>query len=305
MNPGLNTCEFAMDTVPTPETAGVPLLRSYTLTLGGQRRIVVPGDEAAAGVVDRLAAAMRLRAAGSADSRGAVASGRRVCVLSHGHPAPPGAEQAPACVLRPSRQEDALFCHFLDVSLALARDMRDQGAMLVHGALAERGGKGVLLCAPGGVGKTTASRRLPPPWVSLCDDTTLLRPGGTGAFRAHPWPTWSNFLPGGPGGRWNVQYSVPLAGIYFLARATDDRAERLGSGRALAMLADATQQAMRVMERGLSDDEVRASRLERFGHLCAMAKTVPAFRLHISLNGTFWECLDWLGCRHKEKSWMR
>ena len=51
-----------------------------------------------------------------------------------------------------------------------ARDAQTRGEVLLHGALAEKDGIGVILAAPGGTGKTTASDRLLAPWRSRCDE---------------------------------------------------------------------------------------------------------------------------------------
>ena len=102
----------------------------------------------------------------------------------------------------------------------------------MHGALAEENGIGVILAAPGGTGKTTASDRLPAPWRSLCDDTTLVVRDSQGKYWGHPWPTWSRFLEGGPGGTWEVQEAVPLRGVFFLSQAPEDLTEPLGPGHA-------------------------------------------------------------------------
>jgi hypothetical protein len=100
-------------------------------------------------------------------------------------------------------------------------------------------------------------------------------------------------LEGGKGGSWDVQSAVALDRIYFLTRDAHDRAEPLGAGHALVMLAESAQQIAQVMERAprVSDADKRALRLERFELLCALAKTIPAHRLYLSLTGAFWEHL--------------
>jgi len=178
------------------------------------------------------------------------------------------------------------------LSLVFAREAQAHGGVLLHGALAERDGSGVILVAPGGTGKTTASNRLLAPWRSLCDDTTLVVQDGNGKYRAHPWPTWSRFQNGGPGGTWNVQSAVPLKGIFILAQAVDDRVERVGPGQAVGLLVEGVRQASMFMPLGLFREEVRALYLEAFNNLCAVARVVPAHVLHISLSGPFWQEIE-------------
>ena len=162
----------------------------------------------------------------------------------------------------------------------------------MHGALAERDGIGVILVAPGGTGKTTASNRLPAPWRSLSDDTTLVVRDPQGNYWAHPWPTWSRFLDGGPGGTWDVQSAVPVKGIFVLAQAAQDRAERVGPGQAVSLLGECVGQVSGFMTPGLPKEELQALHLERFNNLCALARVVPTHVLHISLTGAFWQEIE-------------
>ena len=120
------------------------------------------------------------------------------------------------CPLRHWDGETERFVHLVQLSLILARQAQTCGGILLHGALADWNGLGVILAAPGGTGKTTASNRLPAPWKSLSDDLTLIVRDSQKNYWAHPWPTWSRFLWGGSGGEWNVQKAVPLGGIFFL-----------------------------------------------------------------------------------------
>jgi SynChlorMet cassette protein ScmC len=113
-----------------------------------------------------------------------------------------------------------------------------------------------------------------------------------GNYWAHPWPTWSRFLNGGPGGTWDVQNAVPVKGIFFLAQAVEDRMERVGPGHAVSMLVECVGQATMFMPIGLFKEEIRALHLERFNNLCALARVVPAHVLHVSLTGAFWQDIE-------------
>jgi SynChlorMet cassette protein ScmC len=180
----------------------------------------------------------------------------------------------------------------MELSLILAREAQACGGVLLHGALAEKDGVGVVLAGPGGTGKSTASERLPAPWRSLCDDSTLVVRDAHGSYLAHPWPTWSRFQPGEPGGTWDVQHAVPLRGIFFLSRAVEDRIEPVGPGRAVSLLVECAGQASRLMARHLSREETRSLHLERFENLFALVRLVPTHVLHISLSGAFWHDIE-------------
>jgi SynChlorMet cassette protein ScmC len=196
------------------------------------------------------------------------------------------------CILSPSDYWGGPFINLVKLSLVLAREAQSRGGVLIHGALAEKDGMGIILAAPGGTGKTTASNRLPIPWCSLCDDTTLVVLDPQGIYRAHPWPTWSRFQEGGPGGTWDVQRAVPVKGIFFLARADEERVESLGSGQAVSLLVECAEQNVQIMAQGLSKEENRALHLERFNNLCALVRAVPTHVLHISLTGAFWQEIE-------------
>jgi SynChlorMet cassette protein ScmC len=296
-----------------PLPRGLP----HTLVLAdGTRWAIAAGDEEAAVIVLRLAEAMQLRAISPSAARppatfetgrtGTVELSdngivRRLLVLVDAHhpdasPATCHAslpiEDDGVCVLRSFAHSDWLYIQLMELSSILARDAQTRGAILLHGALAEKDGIGVILAAPGGTGKTTASDRLPGSWRSLCDDTTLVVPDSLGNYWAHPWPTWSRFLGGKSGGTWDVQNAVPLEGVFFLSQAVEDRVESVGPGHAVSLLVECAEQASQLMAQGLKKEETRALRLERFNNLCAVARVVPAHVLHISLAGAFWQKIE-------------
>jgi len=198
----------------------------------------------------------------------------------------------------------------LRLALVIARDVQTRGGMLIHGALAERDGRGVILAAPGGTGKTTASNRLPPPWRSRCDDTTLVVRDAHGNYWAHPWPTWSRFICAAAGGGvWDTQHAVPLTGVFVLSQACEDRVEAIGRGQAVSLLVQCAEQAALYMGPALEEAEMRALHLERFNNLCVLAHVIPGAILHISLTGAFWDTIaqaldgSHVGCREQISEW--
>ena len=203
-----------------------------------------------------------------------------------------GNDGSMVCTISPDDYREGPHVNLARVALVFARESQARGGVLIHGALAELGGLGVILTAPGGTGKTTASNRFPSPWRSLCDDTTLVVRDAQGHFWAHPWPTWSRFQDGGAGGTWDVQSAVPLKGIFVLSRAVEDRSERIGPGHAVSMLVECVRQATVFMPCGLIQEEVQALHLERFNNLCTLARVIPVHMLHISLTGAFWQEIE-------------
>ena len=202
-------------------------------------------------------------------------------------------EDGGRCVyIRPPDPDDGMYIQLLRLALVFARDAQTRGGVLIHGALAERNGSGVILAAPGGRGKSTASNRLPPPWRSRCDDATLVVQDAHGNYWAHPWPTWSRFIcRAAGGGTWDVQHAVPLKGIFILSQACEDRVEPIGKGQTVSLLVECAEQAAIFMGQGLAQAERRALHLDRFNNLCALARVIPGAILHISLTGAFWDAI--------------
>lgn len=195
-------------------------------------------------------------------------------------------------LVRPAWDAEGSVNCILQLALVIARQAQNQGGILLHGALVERDDCGVILAGPGRVGKTTASRRLPAPWRSLSDDATLVVRGRDGAYWAHPWPTWSRFMSDGPGGTWDVEYAVPLQGIFFLQQAQQDRVEPVAQGQAVCLLVELAEHTSWSMSHRVGEDEERAIRLQRFENICSLATTMPCYRLHLSLYGAFWKEIE-------------
>ncbi len=261
---------------------------------------IAAGDEEAAAIISQLGSAMRLGMTPGAIEPSHQGNLCRLLVQVDAHtsvancyvPLASDNDGVVVCILSPCEHWGGPYVNLVRLSLVFAREAQARGGVLIHGALAERDGMGVILAAPGGTGKTTASNRLPAPWRSLCDDTTLVVRDPQGNYWAHPWPTWSRFLDGGPGGVWDLQSAVPLKGIFVLAQAVEDRVERVGPGHAVSMLVECVGQVSRFMVPGLCKEDVRALHLERFNNLCALARIVPAHVLHISLTGAFWQEIE-------------
>ena len=187
---------------------------------------------------------------------------------------------------------DARAVQMMRVSQALVSPAWNEGALLVHSALIERNGWGVLLAGPGDVGKSTASKRIPKPWRAVCDDSALVVHDGHGAYWAHPWPTWSDFMYGGEGGRWDVGQAVRLKAIFFLEQAKVEQVEPVGVGKAICLLLESVGQAMQVSTFKMDESEKRAVHLQRFESVIALMKDMPAYRLRLSKTGTFWDQID-------------
>ena len=252
----------------------------------GQRWVIRPVDEEAASIVAELGKTMCL---------GPGEVGRELCVVVSRESDPSDLETSGAVVCRlaaPTNRETRVVQMHLLASM-VARAALARGGLLLHGALAEYRGSGFIMAGPGTIGKSTASSRLPSPWRSLCDDKTLVVRDGMGRFWAHPWPTWSRFADGGPGGSWAVEDAVPLRTIFFLDQSPTDLVEPVSATQATALALASEVELVREVKFAL--DDAKAARMLTSGALRAakgLASTVPAYSLKLSLTGRFWEEIE-------------
>jgi SynChlorMet cassette protein ScmC len=261
----------------------------------GQQWLIRPVDDKAAAILAELGKAMRL-------SPGEAGRELWIAVHSEGADTVSAVRRAGAvvCCLADTKQtaqgsatdRNVRAVQVRRVASVIASEALVRGGLLLHGALAEFRGSGFVMAAPGGVGKSTASRRLPSPWRSLCDDMTLVVRDATGRSWAHPWPTWRLFLDNGPGGSWAVEHAVPLRAIFFLGRAPVDRLELVSAAEAAALTLESALDF--ACEASRLTDVSAARKFWRQGVSAAraLASAVPAYSLKLGLDGRFWEEIE-------------
>jgi SynChlorMet cassette protein ScmC len=198
-----------------------------------------------------------------------------------------------ACLVLPAINSDMLTVQMMRIADVVARQSERHGALLLHSALAEWDGYGVILAGPSGAGKTTSSRRLPSSWQSLADDMTLVVPDGQGTYWAHPWPTWGQLMHGRWGGTWDVPRAIPVKGIFFLVQDREERAVSVGTAQAACLLANSiTQPAFDAMMRRINDTRIREHYLNCFNSVSKLVRAVPCHLLHLKLRGAFWREIE-------------
>lgn len=167
-----------------------------------------------------------------------------------------------------------------------------KGGLPFHAGSAELEGQGILVAASGGTGKSTCCRRLPDYWKPLADDEALVVLDTQKKYQTHPFPTWSDYLWKRAKNMWDVQYSVPLSGIFFLEQSETDEVVPLGMGEAAVLINGSATQVYQKFWRRADIENKRRLRGEIFSNACEMAKRIPAFRLKASLHGRFWEEIE-------------
>ncbi len=266
---------------PIDHSKTAPLLklaRSHTYSFYGS-------DSEAEACIRALASAMRLQ--------GGLA-GRKVVVYTVSGEEDerrffiPADESEPIlCEIEKADNQDLFYVQVERIARAVAGDIIRKGGALVHGGLCSLNGCGAIMAGQGSIGKSTASERLPAPWISHCDDSTLVISLGKSCFAAHPWPTWSRFYWGGDGGSWAVENRVPLSTIFFLGQAEKDSLEAVNPAGARSMLIDTIEHVTRPGR--WKDLEKQDFLLRCAENAAVIAAAVPAYRLKVSLTGQFWE----------------
>jgi len=161
-----------------------------------------------------------------------------------------------------------------------------------HATLAHAEGRGILIAGAAGTGKSTCCRRLPAPWVGLCDDYALVVRRAAGEYMAHPFPTFSEYLSGASVKTWPAQTAVTVRAVFILEQSTNDGVERVAAHEASTLLFDAQKQLLATCWSRLDDAVAQDLRRRLFENACAMAASIPTYRLRATLSGRFWEKIE-------------
>jgi hypothetical protein len=144
---------------------------------------------------------------------------------------------------------------------------------LLHAASIERHVRAHIFMGRSGAGKSTVAG-LAPAGSPLTDEISLLR-CDTDGWRAHGTPFWGEFRAG------DRNCHLPVAGIYALAQASENRLETIAPREALRGL----------LENVLFFSGDRAAREQLLGIVSACAEALPFYRLHFKRDSSFWEVL--------------
>jgi SynChlorMet cassette protein ScmC len=164
--------------------------------------------------------------------------------------------------------------------------------MPMHGALVEIDGSGIILAGRSGAGKSTACRRLPPPWRVLGDDLCLPVRGVSGDYRVHPLPTWSAVSEDGGPGLCRSGLSVPLRAVFFLQQSPRDECVGLKKSAAAVSMAASAIEVFRSVDSNFPRQEEADVKKALYANAASLALAVPAFVQKISLTGRFWENIE-------------
>ena len=158
----------------------------------------------------------------------------------------------------------------------------------IHATFAELNGKGIIIAASGGTGKSTCYNRLPSYWNPCSDDNALILKMDDCGYRIHPMPTWSDHLWGTKNSTFNTSFSVPLCGIFFLEQSSEDRVDVLPKSESVRKLYISLNEIWETYWHKVEKKEkVKMTKL-LFGTAFDIVKEVPCYTLRATLHGKFW-----------------
>ncbi len=149
------------------------------------------------------------------------------------------------------------------------------GGLLLHASGGIRGGRGYLFSGVSGAGKTTMARLAPPDVQLLTDEISYLR-RENGGFRVYGTPF------AGELGIQGENVSAPLAAVYLLEHGAQNRLERVAEAEA----------ARRLMRNVLFFAREADLVSQVFSAACALAGSVPVFRLEFAPDSRVWELIQ-------------
>jgi len=144
---------------------------------------------------------------------------------------------------------------------------------LLHAATIERNGRACIFMGHSGAGKSTVAS-LSPAGAPLTDEISLLRCDVAG-WRAHGTPFWGEFRAG------DRNCNLPIAGIYSLVQAPENRLEKITPREALRGL----------LSNVLFFSGDCSAREQLLSVVSGCAEALPFYRLHFKRDSSFWEVL--------------
>lgn len=159
------------------------------------------------------------------------------------------------------------------IRILLTMMLLPRRGFLLHAATVVRDGKAYVFAGRSGAGKSTVSR-LSPEGSVLTDEISLIR-RCEGTWYAHGTPFWGEFRAAGRNERF------PLAGIYGLERAPEDRVEPLTARDTLRALLPCVL---------FFNSDPEANR-ELLSTLVQLVEEVPCHRLRFRRDAAFWKVM--------------
>lgn len=166
-----------------------------------------------------------------------------------------------------------------------------QGGLPFHAALIQQADRGYIFCGNSGAGKSTISKNVPAGWESLCEDELLISPDGDRAYKANPFPTWSNFVNNtvisvSPG----ISYFTSFKTIFILKQAKNNSILSIDNHTKAAMfLYYSVSPVFWRFVWGLDKVNRAAIHAKMLENAAAIAQKIPCYILNFTHECNFWD----------------
>jgi SynChlorMet cassette protein ScmC len=187
--------------------------------------------------------------------------------------------------------------------LPLYQETLRSGGLILHAALLHHPDiGGIALLAPGGTGKSTCAKRVPPPWSSYSDDLILIVRTNPSLYVAHPLPTWSLYiLDSSSAPVWQLELHTGLRGLFFLQKSDTDMIKALPKPDSVQWIYESSMEVFKwFIEHMTKEDQINL-KIMIFSNACNLVRQYPSFVLKTSLHGYFWAEIEkaFQGDNHK------
>ncbi len=177
------------------------------------------------------------------------------------------------------------------ISRAVAVRNELYGGILLHGIMLEYENKAIILAGESGIGKTTATSRVPDQtWKKHSDDLTLIVRDREGNYFAHPWPGTKAY------NYYEICYEstkgIPLSAIFFLMPNDEVEIKPLSTLESFALMQEVADQAMALPDPSIDPKGVGEIRKRRLKSIAKLIEKVPNYHLHLNKSDPFWENIE-------------
>jgi SynChlorMet cassette protein ScmC len=165
------------------------------------------------------------------------------------------------------------------------------GGTVMHSAMFDLNGRGALIVAKSGTGKSTCYKRIGMPWQAMADEEALVVKAGD-RYLMHPMPTWSDFISRDMDYTRDVQRYTTLSAIYVLEQAREDAVIPMGPAEAAMSIFASSDQLCNSYYIRMKPEGKTVFRNRLLANALEISRRVPAFTLRATLTGRFWEEME-------------